>query len=119
MEDAGADMVIGHGPHLPRAMELYKDRLIAYSLGNFATYYGISVDGPKGFAPILLATIDGKGRFRSGKFVSAIQLRPNGPSIDHEQRAFAMIRELTGLDFDGGDLLFTDDGRFWPSDPTR
>ena len=48
MIEAGADLVIGHGPHLPRAMELYRDRLIAYSLGNFATYYGISVAGPKG-----------------------------------------------------------------------
>ena len=37
MIDAGADLVIGHGPHVPRAMELYRDRLIAYSLGNFAT----------------------------------------------------------------------------------
>jgi poly-gamma-glutamate capsule biosynthesis protein CapA/YwtB (metallophosphatase superfamily) len=36
------------------AMELYRDRLIAYSLGNFATYYGISVEGIRGIAPILL-----------------------------------------------------------------
>ena len=46
--DAGADLVIGHGPHVVRAAERYKDRLIAYSLGNFATYYGISVAGIKG-----------------------------------------------------------------------
>ena len=48
MVDAGADLILGHGPHVVRAMERYKDRLIAYSLGNFATYYGISVDGVKG-----------------------------------------------------------------------
>ena len=34
MVDAGADLVIGHGPHVVRAAELYKDRLIAYSLGT-------------------------------------------------------------------------------------
>ena len=34
--DAGADLVVGHGPHVMRAMEFYKGRLIAYSLGNFA-----------------------------------------------------------------------------------
>jgi poly-gamma-glutamate capsule biosynthesis protein CapA/YwtB (metallophosphatase superfamily) len=45
MVDAGADLVFGHGPHVVRAMERYNDRLIAYSLGNFATYYGIGVDG--------------------------------------------------------------------------
>ncbi|MCU0702235.1 MAG: CapA family protein, partial [Myxococcaceae bacterium] len=36
--DAGADVVIGHGPHVLRGMEVYQGRLIAYSLGNFATY---------------------------------------------------------------------------------
>jgi hypothetical protein len=117
MVEAGADLVIGHGPHLPRAMELYRDRLIAYSLGNFATYYGISVAGPKGYAPILLATLDGNGKFRSGKIVSAIQVRPGGPLIDAEQKAYAMMVQLTELDFDGGGLSFTNDGRFWPADP--
>ena len=58
----GADLVIGHGPHVVRAAERYKDRLIAYSLGNFATYYGISVAGPKGYAPIVVANIDGEAR---------------------------------------------------------
>src|SRR6185503_6476412 len=48
MIDAGADLVLGHGPHVVRPMELYHDRLIAYSMGNFATYYGISVDGIRG-----------------------------------------------------------------------
>ena len=33
--DAGADLVIGHGPHVPRALEVYRDHLIAYSLGQF------------------------------------------------------------------------------------
>ncbi|HMP14121.1 MAG TPA: CapA family protein, partial [Saprospiraceae bacterium] len=36
--DVGADIVLGHGPHVTRAVELYKDRFIAYSLGNFCTY---------------------------------------------------------------------------------
>lgn len=35
MVDAGADMVIGHGPHLLRGMELYQGKPIFYSLGNF------------------------------------------------------------------------------------
>lgn len=33
--DAGADIVLGHGPHLLRGMEIYKNRPILYSLGNF------------------------------------------------------------------------------------
>lgn len=35
MIDAGADMVVGHGPHLIRGMEIYKGKPIFYSLGNF------------------------------------------------------------------------------------
>lgn len=33
--DAGADLVIGHHPHTLQGMEVYKERLIVYSLGNF------------------------------------------------------------------------------------
>ena len=111
MVDAGADLVLGHGPHVVRAAERYKDRLIAYSLGNFATYYGISVAGIKGIAPILIATLDGEGRFIEGKVVSTIQLRPDGPSIDPRQRALALMRGLTAEDFPDSGLRFHSDGR--------
>ena len=112
--DAGADLVIGHGPHVVRAMERYKDRLIAYSLGNFATYYGISVAGIKGIAPILFTTLDGEGRFVEGEIVSTVQIRPAGPSIDEKMRAFRLIRGLTAEDFENPGLTFTEDGRFAP-----
>ena len=114
--DAGADLVIGHGPHVVRAMERYNDRLIAYSLGNFATYYGISVAGIKGIAPILLTTLDGDGRLVEGSVVSTIQLRPAGPSLDPEQRALKLLRGLTAEDFDAPGLRFHADGRFEPQD---
>jgi poly-gamma-glutamate synthesis protein (capsule biosynthesis protein) len=35
MIDEGADMVVGHGPHLLRGMEIYRGKPIFYSLGNF------------------------------------------------------------------------------------
>lgn len=111
MVDAGADLVLGHGPHVVRGMELYKDRLIAYSLGNFATYYGISVAGAKGIAPILLTTIDASGRFVEGEIVSTIQLRPGGPSIDEDQRALNLIRGLSLEDFGNPGLAFEQDGK--------
>ena len=43
--DAGADLVVGHGPHVMRGMEFYKGRLIAYRLGNFAGYEVFSLGG--------------------------------------------------------------------------
>jgi hypothetical protein len=120
MVDAGADLLIGHGPHVVRAVERYKDRLIAYSLGNFATYYGISVAGIKGVAPILTATLDGQGRFVEGVIVSTVQLRPDGPSIDNKRRAFNLMRGLSVEDFENPGLVFLPDGSLLPqsSGPT-
>ena len=114
--DAGADLVIGHGPHVVRGMERYKERLIAYSLGNFATYYGISVAGIKGIAPILTVTLDGEGRFVEGEIVSTIQLRPAGPSIDPKQRALKLMRGLSIDDFGEPGLTFLPDGRVLPAE---
>lgn len=114
--DAGADLVIGHGPHVVRAMERYKGRLIAYSLGNFATYYGISVAGIKGVAPIVIATLDGDGRFVEGEIVSTVQLRPAGPSIDRRHRALSLIQSLSHEDFGEPGIRFAPDGRIAPAD---
>lgn len=55
--DAGADLVLGHGPHVPRGMEVYRDRLIAYSLGNFATYGAFNVKGVSGLGLVLEAVL--------------------------------------------------------------
>lgn len=33
--DSGADLVLGHHPHVVQGFELYNNRLIAYSLGNY------------------------------------------------------------------------------------
>lgn len=115
MVDAGADLVVGHGPHVVRAVERYNNRLIAYSLGNFATYYGISVAGIKGIAPILVATLDGEGNFIEGKIHSTIQLRPDGPSIDHRDRALNLMRSLSLLDFTTPGLVFHPDGSVMPA----
>ncbi len=112
--DAGADLVLGHGPHVVRGMELYKGRLIAYSLGNFATYYGISVEGVKGVAPILTATLDQHGRFVAGKITSTVQLRPHGPSIDAQDRALNLIRDLSLEDFKDPGLTFSPEGDLLP-----
>jgi poly-gamma-glutamate capsule biosynthesis protein CapA/YwtB (metallophosphatase superfamily) len=117
MIDAGADIVLGHGPHVVRPMEIYKDRLIAYSLGNFATYFGISVEGIRGQAPILLATLDDEGRFVSGKLESTIQIRPAGPAIDPERRVVRLLRELTAAAFPDGTLEIAEDGTLTRREP--
>jgi poly-gamma-glutamate capsule biosynthesis protein CapA/YwtB (metallophosphatase superfamily) len=114
MVDAGADLVLGHGPHVVRAMEYYKERLIAYSLGNFATYYGISVEGNRGIAPILVTTLDRDGRFVEGQIHSTIQIRPGGPVPDEGRRALKLIQGLSNQDFGSPGIVFQPDGRIIP-----
>lgn len=109
--EAGADMVIGHGPHVPRALELYQGRLVAYSLGNFCTYFGISVAGVKGWAPLLRAVLDEDGAFLHGEIISARQIRPGGPVPDPDHSAGRLIKELTEQDFPTSGLLISDQGR--------
>ncbi len=110
--DAGADLVIGHGPHVPRAMELYAGRLVAYSLGNFATHFGVRVDGLAGWAPVLTVEIDREGAFVGGRIDSVLQERPDGPVLDPDGSVYGLIRRLTEETFGESMLRFQDDGTF-------
>lgn len=109
--DAGADLVIGHGPHVPRAMELYRGRLIAYSLGNFCTYYGIKITGHNGLAPLLSVRMAEDGRFIDAKIDSFRQHRPEGSLPDPTNAAARLIAELTRHDFPHGKLRIDDNGK--------
>lgn len=76
--DAGADLVLCHGPHVVRSTEVYKERLIAYSLGNFCTPFGFKLTGPFGEAIILKATLKDDGTLKTYSIVKAQQIRNVG-----------------------------------------
>ncbi|MES2266469.1 MAG: CapA family protein [Bacteroidota bacterium] len=97
--DAGADVILGNGPHVARAMELYKKRIIAYSLGNFVTYKGVSVSGVCGLAPLLRIRINKKGEFLNGQIASYRQNHQTGLLPDTLNRAALRIKALTEADF--------------------
>ena len=99
--DAGADLVVGHGPHVLRAVEVYKERLIAYSLGNFATYGGINLSGRSGLTVLLEVDLHPDGRLAEGRLIAGRQMVPGGPLLDPSGEAIAVVRELTALDFPG------------------
>ncbi|MEW5725578.1 MAG: CapA family protein [Thermodesulfobacteriota bacterium] len=92
--DSGADLVLGHGPHVPRAMEVYKGRLIAYSLGNFCTGKRISVTGVSGYAPLLLVELEPGGRLAGGRIVGFTQAYGGHPQYDSENKAAKLIYHL-------------------------
>ena len=108
--DAGADIVFGHGPHVVRAAELYKDRFIIYSLGNFCTAGTISINGISGYAPIVKVYTDKSGKFVKGQIYSAIQLDKTGPVMDKKHSAAKEIKRLTELDFPETKLAISDEG---------
>ena len=110
MIDAGADIVFGHGPHVVRAVELYKGRFIAYSLGNFCTPFGISKAGKTGYAPLIRVDVDSKGEFRSGKIYSALQKGASGPRLDAGHVVVKEIKALTKADIPESPLVIADDG---------
>jgi len=112
--DAGADLILGNGPHVCRAMELYKNRLIAYSLGNFCTYKCISVSGNCGIAPLLKVYINKKGEFLSGRIIANKQTHDKGLEPDSLNRAIILIKMLTETDFPKSGLRILDDGEILP-----
>lgn len=113
MVDAGADVVLGHGPHVVRAIELYKGRLIAYSLGNFSTH-GFAVQGVYGHAPILRMQLDIQGKLLSAQIISAKQTASHQLVLDEAKQAYRQIKQLTALDFPDTPLYFGQDGSILP-----
>jgi len=108
--DAGADIVFGHGPHVVRAAELYKDRFIIYSMGNFCTAGDFNISGISGYAPIVKVFVDEKGKFVKGQIFSFLQVDKTGPVADEKNSAAKEIKRLTELDFPQADLTISDDG---------
>jgi len=106
----GADVVLGHGPHVSRAMEIYKDRFIAYSLGNFCTYRGVDIEGAAGFAPLLRLFVNRKGEFLSGNIISVKQSRERRVEPDTLHRAAKRIKWLTTADFPVNKLSISETG---------
>lgn len=109
--DNGADVVYGHGPHVVRAVELYKNHFIAYSLGNFCTPYGVNISGISGYAPVLQLTVNAAdGTFVGGKINSFIQQCGKGPRRDPLNLVAKEIRSLTNADFSNPKLTIANDG---------
>lgn len=108
--DAGADIVFGHGPHVTRAVEVYKSKFIAYSLGNFCTYGGINVSGVAGLAPIIKVYTDRKGNFHKARITSTRQQPYTSVLIDPEKQVLKRIQQLTLEDFPEKKLIIDAEG---------
>ncbi len=97
--DQGADLILGHGPHVPRALEVYRKKLIAYSLGNFCTYYRFNLSKNNGIAPLLSLELKRNGDIQKIDICSYKQIGNGGPISDWRNRAKHRILRLSKQDF--------------------
>jgi poly-gamma-glutamate capsule biosynthesis protein CapA/YwtB (metallophosphatase superfamily) len=113
--DAGADLVVGHGPHVLRGMEFYKDRLIAYSLGNFAGGAGtLSGAGRLGWGGVLKVSLRPDGTYESGQFIATVMNGAGKPTMDDRERGLGLVRELSTSDFPSSGARLGPDGAITP-----
>ncbi|OLB79068.1 MAG: capsular biosynthesis protein [Actinobacteria bacterium 13_2_20CM_2_71_6] len=114
MIDAGADLIIGHSPHVMRAMEFYKGKLIAYSLGNFAGYHALGYNGVVGITGILRVTLRRDGSYVSGTLVPTHMVAPGSPRMDPQKQAISLVSSLCKADFPKTGARLAADGTVTP-----
>ncbi len=112
--DAGADLVLGSGPHVLRGMEMYRGRLIAYSLGNFAGYHNFGLDGVLADSAVLHVKLTAKGAFRSGRITSVRLVDAGMPEPDPAGTGAQLVAQLSRDDLGSRAIRVTPTGRIAP-----
>jgi hypothetical protein len=95
--DAGADLVMGTGPHVLRGIQFYRGHMIAYSLGNFVGYKGFGLGGNLSTSAVLQATLSGDGGFVSAR-LRPVELDGNGAPSPGGQ-GIPLVQTLSKEDF--------------------
>jgi hypothetical protein len=108
--EAGADLVLGFGAHHPRAMELYRGRIIAYALGNFLTNGPFDIQSPNMLSMVLRVTLDARGELASAEVVPLRLRHPGIPYFDPKGWSLGFLRRLSKADFPESRLVIRDDG---------
>jgi hypothetical protein len=112
--DAGADLVLGSGPHVLRGMEWYHGRLIAYSLGNFLGNGTLSIGGILGVSGILHVTLKTNGAWVGGDLTPIRLVSPGVPAIDSAEQAHGVVRDQSREDFGPNGMRVTRTGVLLP-----
>jgi poly-gamma-glutamate capsule biosynthesis protein CapA/YwtB (metallophosphatase superfamily) len=97
--DAGADVVLGSGPHVLRGLEAYHRRLIAYSLGNFAGDRTLSIAGRCALSGVLHVAVTADGQFAGGRWWPLRLARPGFPRLDPTRASVTLVNALSRDDF--------------------
>ena len=99
MIGAGADLVVGSGPHVIRGVERYRGRLIAYSLGNFAGWSNFGLGGTLSESGIFKVTLNPAGRPAAAHWIPIRLTGPGIPEFDRSRASRKLAAELSKQDF--------------------
>lgn len=118
--DAGADLVLGHGPHSLRGMEFYNGRLIAYSLGNFGGGGVFGADPATRYGAYLDVSLRADGSFARGTVHSiAFDDEEGRPTVDPDGGAAKLMAGFGQRDFPRTSPVFGPAGELSPRGPLR
>ncbi len=108
--DAGADLVVGSGPHVIRGVQWYRNRLIAYSLGNLAGWRTFGMGGTLSESGIVTVTLRGDGRITTAKWTPLALEPPGVPVVDSSGASTKLVAQLSREDFGTSGARFKPDG---------
>ena len=108
--DAGADLVVGSGPHVIRGVEWYHGRLIAYSTGNFAGYHNFGLGGTLSLSAIFRVILRPNGTFVKGRWIPVRLVDPGLPQLDYSKASLHLVSRLSREDFGRTGARFRSDG---------
>jgi hypothetical protein len=111
MVDQGADCVIGFGSHVLRGMEMYKGKIIAYSLGNFLGFGGaLSRESVRSNSVVLELKMDVKAALISARLIP-VRMGPGSiPEPASGTAPLDMVRRLSETDFPSSEMVLMPDG---------
>ncbi len=112
--EAGADIVVGHGPHVLRGIEYYREKPIVYSLGNFLTYRGFNLEGPLGQTAVLRLEAGPDRRWQRVRLTPMSQAPGKGPAPDSTGAVLELVRTLSREDFGDTAARVREDGEILP-----
>jgi hypothetical protein len=108
--NAGADLVVGSGPHVLRGIEQYHGRLIAYSLGNFAGYRNFALGGTLSLSGILRVTLRPNGGWDAGRLIPVVLRGAGLPALDPSNASVRLVARLSKEDFGANAAHFAPNG---------
>jgi hypothetical protein len=107
---AGADLVVGSGPHVIRGVEWFRHRLIAYSTGNFAGYHNFGLGGTLSLSAIFRVTLKPDGTVVKGRWIPVRLVDPGLPRLDYSKASLHLVSTLSREDFGAHGARFRPDG---------